>query len=373
MVYASRMMKHVLTLACVAALAGCSESGTPLRPGGAASPSPNQPAADPARAMSPQAQAISASKLREEAIQRIEELAASDDPQVRANAVEAATLAPARLRGVIERGLRDDVPAIRMIAAMGVGRAMIRDLVPRVRPLIHDGQIQVRGAAIYALAKHGVDVDQSQLATMLLSDASPWESRQAAFLLGEIGNRTAVALLQSALRDRVPTMPPGQQRAFQVQIAEALTKLGDDSQRSTLRAALFPSQVEDLETTALAAQALGDLGDTQSAVQFMNMLAYRDRAGQPYPAEVRLAIAAALGKLTRSGAPEAERATRMTQAVGDEFYQHADPNLRAQAAFVFGARRGDRGVALDRLATLLRDPQPRVRVAAAAGALRATQ
>jgi HEAT repeat protein len=345
-------------------LAACAgKSGSPKNDHAAAAGSKVKPA--------PVSNTVSTSRLREEAIQRIEQLANSPDAQVRANAIEAAIASPTRLRGIIERGCDDPQPAVRMVAAMAVGRAKLRDMVPRVRPLLHDGEQQVRGAAIYALARNNIEVDQSQLATMLLSDASPWTSRQAVFLLGDLGNRTAVPLLYSALRDRVAAMPAGQQRVFQLQVAEALAKLGDEQQRSVLRAALFPSQVEDLEATALAAQALGDLGDAQSLGQFSNMLVYRDRAGQPYPAEVRLSIAASLARLSRANAPESERATKLVAGVAEEFSVSTDPGLRAQAAFVYGSHRAP--AYWDQLAALLKDPEQRVQVAAAAALLKSSQ
>lgn len=352
-------------------------TGCAARTGGAAAPQQSQQATGGGSAgrgaNAPKVidSPIAASQLRERAMARIEELASHPDASVRANAVEAAQQSPRRLRGVIERGLNDTTPGVRAVAAMSVGKAQLSDQIPAVRELLADATPQVRASALLALAQLGEVVDPSPLAGMLLSDPSPWVNRHAMFVLGEMGNRTALPLINAALRERGPSLPPAQQRIFQVLAAEAMVKLGERDQVAVLRAALYPSQAEDFEAAALAAQSLGVLNDAPSLGQLVNVMNQRNRAGQAYPAEVRLAIATAVARINRKGGPEAERINANVLAVADEFRANAQALVRAQTAFVYGALPGTRH--WDRLALLLEDESPAVQVAAAAAMVRASR
>jgi HEAT repeat protein len=250
---ASRHLACV-TLASLLLLAGCAKQG------------PRQPvsgqdtrgigSSKPLVLNSP----VDVSQLREDAIAVVEELSKSADAGVRGNAVEAASLVP-RLRAIIDAGLSDQNPGVRIIAASAVGRTQIKELIPRVRTLLNDRDNQVQLAGMYALIKNGQRIDQSPLGRMLMNDDSPWVSRQAAFVIGETGNRSALGLLRSAANNRAGVLPPSHQRPFQLQIAEAMVKLGEKDQLPVLRAALYPSQPEDLEGAALAVQILGELRD----------------------------------------------------------------------------------------------------------------
>lgn len=300
---------------------------------------------------------VTQSTVRERAIEVVEELSNHENAQIRANAVEAAGATPRRLRSVIEGGITDKVSGVRSIAALAVGRSKIRELVAKVEPLRKDPEPHVQVSAIYALVRNGREVDQTLLADQLMSPRSAWVSRHAAFVIGELGNRTALPLLQSAAANRARSLGPGQQRVFQIQVAEAMIKLGEDQQKPVLRAALYPQQPEDLEAAVLAVQVLGEVQDRESIGQLINLLNYRDRAGQPYPVEVRLAIATALGRM---GEDSGE--------VADAFLESENPIWRSQAAFVYGAQRDTRY--WDRLARLMEDQEPIVRIAAAAAVLK---
>lgn len=361
----------VLVAACGFAFTGCRimDDG-PRRPRQETARSePANPAVAPPAPVAPPTDGgsdaqVSASVLRERAMETVESLSRDEDAQVRANAVEAASYAPQRLRGVIDAGLTDTSPGVRTVALMAVGREKIRDLAKRAVGPLRDQRSEVRAAAIYALANNGQEVDLSPLATVLLNDQSPWASRQAVFILGELRNPTAIPLLASAARQRTGSLPTGQQRVFELQIAEALVKLGQEDQLGVLRAALYPQQPEDLESAALAAQVLGELNDRKSIGQLQALLAYRERSGpgrdgNGYPAEVRLSIA---GALARMGVADGV-------AVAEEFRAAENPALRAQAAFVYGFAGGP--VSLGRLAEMLQDPLPQVRIAAAGAILRA--
>ncbi|MDX2131361.1 MAG: HEAT repeat domain-containing protein [Planctomycetota bacterium] len=302
---------------------------------------------------------IGQSALRERAIEAVETLAKSTDAQTRANAVEAASYVPARLSDVIARGLRDASPGVRSVAAMAVGRTAMKDLAPQVTPLMADPSPTVRASAIFALAKCGVDVDRSPLARFLLEDPSAWVRRHTAFVLGELGDPSAIPLLRAGAAGS--SLTPDQEKALHLQIAEAMVKLGDADALQVLRAALYPSRPEELEGTALAVQIIGQVRDRESIDPLIQLVEFKDRAGQQYPAEVRLGIAAALAGM---GLPRGGY-------VADEYVASENPVLRAQAAFVYGeiADRASWG----RLDELMNDADPRVRVAAAASVLRSAR
>ncbi|MFZ2874982.1 MAG: HEAT repeat domain-containing protein [Phycisphaerales bacterium] len=313
----------------------------------------------PAPATAASTPALSKSKTRELAISIIEQASGSTDPQVRANAVEAAGYSATRLRDIVARGLTDPSPAVRSVAAMTVARVGLNDLADSVYPLLGDAEPHVRASAILALVRTGRDVDRSPLAPMLLEDSSPWVRRHAAWVLGEIRDNSALPLLRSAAVDPLPSATRAQAKLFQLHVAEAMAKLGDAKARQSLRGALYPSQPEELEAVAVAVGMIAQFKDRESYEQVAPLAKYKDRDGNPYPAEIRLAVAAALASL---GDPSLAR-------IADPFAVSSVAAQRAQAAFVY-ADAGDAESA-SRLAGLLQDSEEAVRVAAAGAVLRA--
>lgn len=301
---------------------------------------------------------VEISSLRERAIQIVEECATSTDPTLRANAAEAAINAPSRLRRVIDASLADKNPGVRGVAASALGLAKLPEFGATLMSLTQDSNAAVRVSAIYAVLATGGEVDRSPLATALLKDPSASVKRQAADALGLLGDRSATGLLRAAAKEKFPELPPAQVRLLHLQIAEALVKLGDDSQRPVIRAALYPSQPDELEAAVLAVQIIGTIQDKESAAQLVGLADYKDRAGQQYPPEVRLAIAATLAQL---GMPEGS-------FVAEQYVGNASPSVRAQVAFVYGQTKGAKNGA--RLAQLMEAPEPQVRIAAAAAVLR---
>jgi HEAT repeat protein len=162
---------------------------------------------------------------------------------------------------------------------------------------LNDPSAYVRGSAIFALTKCGIEVDPSPLAGMLLRDPSPRVRAQAAYLLGEIGDPSALGPLHDAAKATVPRASQAEMKMLQLQIAEAIVKLGEEDQISTIRAALYPARPEDLEITALAVQILGQLRDKAAADELIFLTAREDQRGQHWPAEIRLGCAAALARM----------------------------------------------------------------------------
>lgn len=297
------------------------------------------------------------SAMRERAIEVIESASRDASAEVRSNAVEASQKMPARADALLAMALKDESPAVRTVAAMAVGRLKARALTAPTRPLLHDSSPFAQAAAIYALTRCGEQVDPSPLASMLLSDPSTRARAHAATVLGLIGNPTAMPLLKQAAHEGVPRATQVEERLLQLQIAEAMVRLGDTQAVNAIYSALYPGRAEELEASALAAQILGELRDKPSIDRLIYLVEYRNPQGQKYSAEVRLAAAMALARLgiVRGG------------FVADEFWAAENPALRSQAAFTYGEIGTPESLA--HLDVMLGDIDPRVRVSAANGVL----
>lgn len=325
---------------------------------GAASPALAQSA--PGGAAAQPARAVTLSELRERSIQRLLDLSASSDPQVRANAIEGLDPAPARLEPIVALAVLDENIGVRTTALIVAGRHKIQAALSQAQNSTSDPSPFVRAAALYALKRLGQSPDLTPLASILLEDPEPRVRAHAAFLLGEIGEDSALPLLRQAATRPMPRASEATLTIMRLQIAEAMIKLGDDGQLDTLHAALFPSRPEDLESAALAAQILGEVGARRAVPDLINLALAKDDSGNAMPAEVRLAAARSVAMLGR----------RDGDFIAAEYASSDRPEIRAQVAMVLGDT-ADRNE-IDSLAAMLEDPEPRVQVAAAAALLRAT-
>lgn len=300
---------------------------------------------------------LEVSKLRERALDLLIQMTSDAHPQIRGNALEAMLVTPQRLEPLLPPALRDENAGVRAIAATLVGKAQLRGLAAAVRPLLDDPSPFVRASATFALARNGQQVSQTPLGQILLNDPSPRVRAHAAVLLGELGDRSALGLLNDAAR-RVPARAnPVEVRLMQVQIAEAMVRLGAEDQISVVRSALYPSRPEDLEVTALAVQILGQLRDRGSIDELIYISARRDETGQHWPAEIRLGVAGALARM----------GLNKGTFLADEYISSQLTALRAQAAYVYGQIGLTEN--LGKLELLLSDPEPLVRLSAAAAIL----
>lgn len=304
--------------------------------------------------------ALAVSRLRERALVLLNEATTSPEPQLRANALEALSMVPSRLERVVGPALNDQNEGVRAVAATVIGRSGLCELALAVRPLLTDASPFVRASAIYTLRRCGHESDPTPLAGLLLNDPVYRVRSHAAFVLGEMGDSSALPLLRQAARGAMSAGYNAQARLLYLQIAEAMVKLGDESQLQTIRAALYPSRPEELEATALAVQIIGELRDEAAAAQLVQLTKAENEVGQSMPAEVRLGAAASLARL---GYPEGA-------FIADEYWQHKSAPLRSQAAYVYG--RTGHPASLAKLEQMLEDPDGAVRVAAAAAIVRIT-
>lgn len=316
--------------------------------------------------------AIARSSLRERSIALLEESAFDPWALARANALEGLQAAPSRAEPIARAALVDENLGVRFVGAMTIGELRLRGAAAQVRPLLRDPDESVRIAAVYALVANGEEADRDPLARALME--GPMRARsQAAFILGELGDASAIPLLRDAARRlggvEAESFSSAQRRILRLQIAEALARLGESDVLHTLRAALYPATPDEFETAALAIQILGRLGDEDSAAQLIQLVEYTSpdspRTTDPmrrvyvYPAEVRVAAATALARMGFGDGAY----------VGRQYEGSEDEALRAQVAFLYGAVGGPEEV--ERLRVMLDDPSILVRIAAAAAVLEA--
>lgn len=311
---------------------------------------------------------------REASIERLEALALSTEPLWRAHAMEGLRWAPQRAEPLLRAGLVDENAGVRFAAAMTVGRLDLRSLTPQVEALQADPDQNVRMAAVYALAKFGRSPNQQVLASALRS-TDPRLRSQAAFVLGEIGEPSAAPMLLEAARQAPNTGTVAERTLFDLQAAEARTKLGDTAAQDAIVSALYPATLEGFEAAVLAAQIIGELNISQATSQLVSIVESRVVApGESrdwrhqsqtrpylYPIEMRLAAATSLARMGfRDGG-----------AVAAEGLASPNPLVRSQAAALL-AELG-RPEDLSQLSALLDSPEPAVQASAAAGMLRALQ
>ncbi|MHC5007304.1 MAG: HEAT repeat domain-containing protein [Planctomycetota bacterium] len=295
------------------------------------------------------------SQLRASALELLERAAESDNAQMRANALEAMQVVPDHLGPHAARGLVDENRGVRFVAAMTIGDLKLDHLAHLLEPLLRDESESVQAAAIFGLHRCGRPVDLTPLAGMIVSD-DPEVRGNAALVLGKLGNPTAVPVIHLAVGRGMALVSEPRVKMVDLQMAEALVKLGEEREIEVIRAALF-APPEQGELKALACLMVGRLRDHRTGPNLVRLALQEGPSRQP--AEVRMAATWALAHIDPDQAPMEVP----LEYVADPLFQ-----LRAQAAHTLGEI-GD-PAALPRLATLLDDENPLVQVAAAGGILR---
>lgn len=362
MIHVSRVFALSIPVALALSLAAC--QSTPTKKTSRRKTTTAEPAAavadEPRRDGGEYRDPLVRATLREKALGLLVNAANSGLPEERANAIEALQVSPGRLYPLLDNALADPNLAVRTIAAMTVGRARIEAAANKVRPLTSDSAGQARAAALFALKRCGENVDLTPLAVML-GDSDLRVRAHAAFLLGELGEPSAVGLLRDAARRSPGKASSSQIRTSDLQIAEARIKLGDEGPLQEVRAALFPAKPEDLEATALACQIIGQVKDHVSVNRLIVLTAAQDDSKQFMPGEIRLGAAAALARMGQ----------RQGSYIADQYRTNASEPLRAQVAFVYGETRQVENLPV--LEQMTTDSSPQVRVAAAAAIVKITE
>jgi apolipoprotein N-acyltransferase len=295
--------------------------------------------------------------MRSNALRLLDEASRSQSPLLRAISMEALEHDPTTLEPAVRRGLGDANPGVRFVAAMVGSKARLPGLATLVEPLLLDANDSVKAAAILALHRAGRSVDPSPLIRMIVAPTADVRGN-AAMVLGEMGNRSALPMLADALGAPMPKALPAQVRVVDLQIGEAMVKLGDRSQLEPIHAALF-SRSDQGECIGLACQIVGSLRD-QTALPMLQRLI--DANGlDTRPAEIRLVAAVAVMHIAPS-------APATLAELGQLGARDTRAEVRGIAAKLLGFFRSPEvDVSLGRL---LRDRDPVVQVAAAAAILR---
>lgn len=297
-------------------------------------------------------------ELLRRSLKYLESATLSPDPQARAHAFEALVQVPRSLDKVIERGLVDENYGVRSIAAMSVGKAELKGHAGRLELLLEDESPFVSTAAAFALYQTGHPVNLDFLAAHLLESDDPGLRAHVAYLLGEIGDESALPLLVDAAGVSMPRALPARVKLMELQFSEAMVKLGRERQLEPIRAALYPATASELEATALAVQILGEVKDRSSRGSLAQLSERAGPNGELLPPEILLAIAISMAKLGDQNG----------WFLADLFWQHERAVIRADSASVYGWT--NRTEDLAKLEHLLSDPSEVVGVAAAGGIVR---
>jgi len=301
--------------------------------------------------------------LRADAVAFLQSIATSTYAGYRANAIEALADEPVLGESAARTGLLDENEGVRFTSAMVIGLKRYKDSAPLVHALLKDESESVRAAAIFALARNGYEANITVLGEYLRSPDLSVRSN-AALAIGELGDSSAVEMLREALTETNPRATVSQQRLSDLQVAEAMAKLGDDAALSRIRAHLRGTPDEG-EAAALAATMLGNLGTRVYIQDLKNIVAAWKE--YKYSAEVRLA---SMGALIRMG--EVIPVELLFEYFSDK-YQDSKPGefqaVREQATYILGLIGGTD--ALPFLAELFyeSDEEP-VRLQAAAAIIR---
>jgi HEAT repeat protein len=223
-------------------------------------------------------------KLEAEATRVVRETLASDNPQVRASAVEVVAAMPAKRGRVfmsgVQRLLKDAFVPVRFLAAVAVGDTGYVPAKNDVVQLLKDEDHNVRLAAQYAVGKL-IPSSSSEQIRQALSDPDQRVRANAAFLLGKIGDRRDLTLLYQTLRDE------SSDDRVRLNCIEAIARLGDEKIYQKVWAMLISAYADD---RAFGVRAMGALGNTQARDALLTML--KDDV-----VEVQLVAAEQLGRL----------------------------------------------------------------------------
>ena len=279
------------------------------------------------------------------------------DKSLRAHSIEAMQYDMTIFEPAVRRGLADREASVRFVSAMSVAKVRMPGAGPLLEPLKLDPDDSVRAAAILALDRCGVESDPSPLAAMIFSESAQLRGN-AAIVLGELGNKSALILLKDAAHRPMNRANPSAVRIVNLQIAEAMVQLGDQTEIEPIHAALF-FRSDQSECIELACEISSRLRD-QGSLSMLQRLIEAD-GSDIRPIEIRLFAAIACCQILSPPPIGLEDLGVLASR---------DPNLRVR---ILGAKLlGVVGGASTEpvLSKLLRDREPEVQVAAAGSILR---
>ncbi len=279
------------------------------------------------------------------------------NPVVRVESVEALQEAGSdRALPWIREALLDDHPAVRFAACVAVGTLRDHLASSQIKRLLSDEDASVRVAALYARHRLGFTQQTGLIAYYLLEHQEPAVRRNAALVLGLLGERGAIKVLAKAMRDH--------DEGVRHHALEAMARLGQPDAAKEL-AFLTNAGIGSQEVFAIL--ALSGTNDPRHVDTF------RYKLTTAIHLETKLAAARALGdRGYEDGFDIAARALRQQRAtINDPDDPPAGQVLRVRqmAAGALGAI--GRLEALPWLARVMEDTaDPRLQVSAAGAMLR---
>jgi HEAT repeat protein len=274
------------------------------------------------------------------------------NPAVRVEAIEALS-GRASDEGTpwVRSALLDDHPAVRFAACVAVGEARDLGAEAGVTKCLKDANASVRVAALFARHRLGHTERSGDLAGYLLHDSDAMVRRNAALVLGLLGEQGAVKVLAKGMKDA--------DAGVRDHSLEAMARLGNREARQELT---FMTGAGVGSDEVFAISALAATGDSTYSETFRYKLATATHL------ETRLAAARGLGLLhSDEGFETAMRALRGDHPTRSDPLDPTEGQMlrtRQLAAAALGAI--GRADALPLLAELLDDPRdPRVQVSAA--------
>ncbi len=280
-------------------------------------------------------------------------------PVVRSQAIEALQrVAPEEGLPWMRSALLDEAAGVRFAACVALGEQRDAGSRARFEKLLADPDRSVRLAAVFALHRLGDTRQSNQLAEALLYDRDSGVRRNAALLLGLLGEPGAVKLLARVMEDA--------DEGLRLQALESMARLGSPQACEQL---LFHAHSGLGARETFAIRALAETRDRRFADLYQERLR---RARHP---ETRMAAARALGLLgDPAGLAEARRLVRFDRpdrsaaVARDDLPELQIVRVRQLAALALGAI--GRTEALPDLAQAIHEPyDPRVELAAALAVL----
>ena len=264
-------------------------------------------------------------------------MAKSPHPSLRAAAIESVQgLKTADALQIVSHGLSDKSSMVRFSAAVVAGKCKMASLLPKLRRLLTDPAPSVRVGAIYALARLGHTSQMGELARTL-QNKNPTVRANTAFVLGRLGDPSAIILLKTRVDDP--------NSAVRMAITSALARLGDKR------------AINSLIAMSLSKYAQYHLAAMSTCRSLQNPIAVNVLLNGLHDplAAAQLIAARGLG----------ERNSTLGEKTALMYEASKNPQLRVLAALALGSIPVSYNA--HALKKMLKDPDPKVAIAAAAG------
>jgi len=295
-----------------------------------------------------------APELRVEAMEVLRQGCNDPAALLRSHAIEAlGEVAGLQAVPLLQQGLADRDYRVRYAACVALGSLRHAGSRSLLQERLRDSQedLSTRLAAVFALHRLGDTRHTSTLAEALLHSRNPTAQRNAAFLLGRLGEPGSIKLLERQMRSEDP--------ALKLQVLEAMALLGS---RRAAQELIQYTNSKAADSKLFALMALAGLNDERCYEAFR----YRLNDTSEY-LEARLQAARGLARIGLADGYEL--------AIDSLSFDEPDPGDRYQRSRVRGLAcmvLGDLGSprALDPLYGAMRGDDAVVRIAAARAILK---